>query len=268
MKITRKTGKRVYRRKVVRKAKSPTVTPAVKQYVNRMIAIDQENKVINTNISLTFGSVANNAVMNYHPILPYTGFGNSLLQGVGAGSRIGNQIKVRRVTLNYILRPTGYNVSNNPFPQPTHIQLFLGYVKGVPGEIPSSGDFNNLFQAGNTVQAPTGLLNDLVTEINKDYWVIKKRWTHKLGFSNYQGTGGAVDSQYLANNDFKLNILKKLDITKLCPKVLRFNDNNGTVSGTNLFFFYSAMNASGGAMTSLVTPCNITYWINMEYEDA
>jgi len=264
-----KKARRVARKRPVRARKPKRgVSLAVKKYVKRTIAVAAENKVINTNVADIFGSTANDATMNYHPILPYTGFTNTVPQGTGAGNRIGNQIKVRRITLNYILRPQSYNASSNPFPQPTHIQLFLGYVKGCPGEIPSSGDFNNLFQAGNTVQAPTGLLNDLVSDINKDYWVIKKRWTHKLGFSSYTGTGGAVDSQYLQNNDFKLNVLRKIDITKLCPKTLKFNDGNNTVAGSNLFFFYSAMNAMGGAMTSLVTPCSITYWINMEYEDA
>lgn len=257
----RKRGKKT-------RAKKTTVSVAVKKYVKKILATDQENKVINTNISQSFGSVINNAVMNYHPILPYAGFNNALTQGVGAGSRIGNQVKVRKVTLNYILRPIGYVAGSNPFPQPTHVQLFLGTTKGCPGEIPSSGDFQNLFQAGNAVQAPTGLLNDLVCDINKDYWTIKKRWTHKLGYASYTGSGGATDSMFSANNDFKLNILKKLDITKLCPKVLKFNDNNGTVSGPNLMFFYSAMFANGGAMTNTTITCNITYWINMEYEDA
>lgn len=247
--------------------KRSAVSLAVKNYVKKVVHVEAENKIVNYNQSLNFGNCFNNSSLYSYPILPYTGFG-TIGQGITQGTRIGNEIKLRRVMLKYVLRPTGYDVSSNPFPAPIEVDLFLGYVKTVPGEIPAAADFNNLFQLGAGVSGCAGNLSDLVQETNKDYWVIKKRWRHKIGFAGYNGTGAIASSQYFNNNEFKLNVIRKLDITKLCPATLKFNDSNGTVQGRNLFFFYQAVNAGGGTNASTALPCNINYWIDIHYEDS
>jgi len=260
----KKSVKKSYRKKVMKK---PNVSVAVKKYVNRMIHTDQENKVVNFQQQLSFGNSLNNSSLYAHPILPYTGFG-TISQGITQGTRIGNEIKIRKVMLKYVLRPTGYDVGSNPFPAPVEVEMFLGRTRGVPGEIPVVVDFNNLFQSGGTTFGPAGNLNDLLSEVNLDYWTIKKRWRHKIGFAGNNGTGAIAASQYFNNNDFKLNVVKKLNITKLCPKTLKFNDSNNTVQGPGLFFFYQALNAGGGTNGSTALPCHITYWIDIHYEDA
>lgn len=256
--------KRTFKKKRVAKR---TVSVAVKNYVKRSIAVATENKVVNFQQQLSFGNAAANSSLYAHPILPYTGFG-TIGQGITQGARIGNEIKIRKVMLKYVLRPTGYDVGSNPFPVPIEVEMYLGRTRGVPGEIPAVVDFNNLYQSGSTVFGPAGNLNDLLTEVNTDYWTIKKRWRHKIGFAGNNGSGAIAASQYFNNNDFKLNVVKKMNITKLCPKTLKFNDSNNTVQGPGLFFFYQALSANGNTNGSTVLPCHITYWIDIHYEDA
>ena len=141
--------------------------------------------------------------------------------------------------------------------------MYLGRLKGCPGEIPAAADFNNLFQLGSSVLAPSGNISDLISDINKDYWDIQKQWSHKVGFAGYNGTGAIASSQYFNNNDYKLNVIKRLDITKYVQKTLKFNDSNNTTSGKNLFFFFQTLNAGGGTNGSTVLPCNINYWIDI-----
>lgn len=260
--------KRSYRKKSgVARGKRGSVSASVKKYVNRIIHMDQENKVVNFNNSLNFGNTFANASLYSYPILPYTGFG-TIGQGITAGGRIGNEIKLRKVMLKYVLRPNPYDITNNPFPMPVEVEMYLGRTRAVPGEIPAVSDFNNLFQSGSSAFGPTGNLSDLISDTNNDYWTIKKRWRHKVGNGNYTGTGPSAGSQYYNNNDFKLNIVKKLDITKLCPKTLKFNDSNNSVQGAGLFFFYQALSAGGATNGSSVLPCHIDYWIDIHYEDA
>ena len=247
--------------------KSGSVTVAVKNYVKRTIHSQIENKCTQINAGSGFGGVAESPDLSAYPMCPLSGYW-SISQGVGQSSRIGNIIKARKVYLNYILTPRGYDATFNPSPQPMEIQLFLGYVKNTPCFIPGTSDIAELFQAGNTTTPPGGTIRDLVAVTNKDYWVIKKKWTHKLGFSNYQGTGGSVGSQYTANNDFKMNHIRRLDITKFCPATYQFNDTNISPTSKNLFFMYQAIPALGGAFGPTTVPANIEFWIDFHYEDA
>jgi len=264
MKVLGKKVKKVYRKKSMKK---PTVSVAVKNYVNRTIAKDVETKTANANYAGAFGNAVANPSLYSYPMTPYTGY-MTIGQGVQQNQRIGNVIKVKKVYLRYILRPMPYDVGANPFPAPIVVDLFLGRNRVASGDQPIAGDMNFLFQNGNTSFGPVGNLNDLISEPNKDYWTIQKRWSHKIGFSDYMGTGGSTNFQYFGNNDFKLNIIKKLDITKHYPKILKFNDGTNQVQGPGLFLFYQCVSAGGGTNASTTLPCHMTFWIDVRYEDA
>jgi len=247
--------------------KRSSVSAAVKSYVKRSIHSNLENKTMTINYAGAFGNANANPSMYSYPITPYTGY-LTIGQSIAQNGRIGNEIKIRKVYLRYILRPTPYNAASNPFPAPTQVDMYLGRTRLCAGDQPIAADFNNLYQSGNTSIPPVGNLNDLISNVNTDYFTIKKRWSHKLGYASNQGTGGAVDPQYFANNDFNLNIIRKLDITKHCPKTLKFNDATNTVQGAGLFFWYQAVSAGGGINGNTVLPAHISFWIDIQYEDA
>lgn len=266
-------GRKVLRRRPVRARKlakkhpSKGVTLGVKKYVKRVIARNIENKTVEINYGQSFGSYLEDNTLNCYPMLPYTGY-MALGQGVTQGTRIGNQIKVRKVMLNYVLRPSPYDAVFNTNPQPFEMDLMLGYVKQYPGVLPNSADTARLFQSGATSFAPSGSLRDIISTLNTDVWHIAKRWRHKIGTANYGGTGANAGQQYFNNNDFKLNVVQKMDITKFCNKNLRFNDGGTAIEGKNLFFMYQALAASGGTFTATQLPANIEFWISLDYEDA
>jgi len=243
------------------------VSSAVKKYVKRTLSASTENKCVQVNAGQGFGNVLESPDLNAYPMLPITGYW-TIAQGIGQGSRIGNEIKIKKVMLNYIISPRPYDATSNSVPQPCEIDLYLGYVRGTPSTIPTSIDINNLFQNGNSFSAPVGTLRDLVSVVNKDYWIIKKRWRHKVGFASNNGTGSSAAFQSFNNNDFKLNAIRKLDITQHVAKTVRFNDSQNTALSKNLFFMYQAVASGGGVFTSTAIPMNIEYWIDVQYEDA
>jgi len=256
--------KRGYKKRTYTK---PKVSLAVKKYVKSTLSRNIEDKCVQVNFGASFGNILESTNMNMYPMLPYLGY-MSIPQGVTQGTRIGNQIRIKKLMLNYVLRPTNYDAVFNPSLLPSHIDMFLGYVNDVPGLIPTNTDLTSLFQSGASSIAPVGTLRDLISVVNTDYWTIKKRWQHKLGFSANNGTGGSVAGQYYQNNDFKLNIVKKLDITKFVHKNLKFNDGTQTIQGDNLYFFYQAVAANGVAYAATTLPCNIEFWIDIKFEDA
>lgn len=161
--------------------KKPTVSLAVKKYVKSTMSRNIEDKCVQVNAGASFGNILESPDMNMYPMLPYLGY-MSIPQGVTQGTRIGNQVKVKKLMLNYVLRPTPYDAVFNPSTVPFHVNMFLGYVNDVPGLIPTNTDLASLFQSGASSIAPVGTLRDLISVINTDYWTIKKRWSHKLGF--------------------------------------------------------------------------------------
>lgn len=257
------------RRKPLRKKapKKPTVSESVKSYVNKVVHSNIEDKCVQINGGYSFGNVLESTDMNAYPMCPLSAYW-SITQGVGQGGRIGNVIKTRKVYLNYVLRPLIYDATTNPFPQPQEVQLMLGYVRNTPSFAPVAGDIQQLFQAGSSVTAPVGSLRDLISVINTDYWVIKKKWTHKIGYASSTGTGSNANNQYFANNDFRLNVVKRLDITKFIPATHMFNDGGVTTNAKNLFFMQQAVTSDGGINNSTRLTANIEFWIDFHYEDA
>jgi len=243
------------------------VSSAVKQYVKKALHTNVENKSQTINYAGSFGNAVANGSLYSYPMTPYTGY-MTISQGITQNQRIGNEIKIRKAVLRYILRPNPYNVDSNPFPAPTQVDLFLGRTRLCPGDQPIVGDFVNLFQNGNSSIAPVGSLNDIIAAPNTDYFTIKKRWSHKIGYNDYFGSGSIATQQYFSNNDFKLNVVRKLDITKHYPKTLKFNDGTNTVQGPGLFLWYQAVSASGAINGSTVLPTHLTFWLDIQYEDA
>jgi len=252
---------------VKKRFSKPKVSLSVKRFVKTAIAREIENKQIAITQALSFGNVVESPDLNAYPVLPYSGF-TLLPQGVTQGTRTGNQCKIRRVMLNYVLLPQPYNATTNPNPVPVHVQLFLGAVKQYKGILPQSADINLMFQLGGTTVAPTGALLDLTYQINRDNWDIKKQWGHKLGYAAYGGTGTIPAQQSFTNNDFKLNVVNRMDITKHCAASMKFNDGNSTHQGANLFFMFQAIAANGAALPATVQAAQIQYSIIIEYEDA
>lgn len=267
----RKRAVRRFAKKVIRRPRrsypKKGVSVGVKRYVTRALNRRIENKQIAGTQALSFGSILESPDMNAYPILPYTGF-LTCPQGVTQGTRTGNECKIKRVMLNYVLLPQQYNVTTNPIPVPIHVQMFLGAVKQYKGILPQSADVNLMFQLGGSAVAPGGTLMDLTYQINKDNWDIKKAWSHKLGYAAYGGTGTVPSQQSFTNNDFKLNVVGRIDITKHCAAVMKFNDGNSTHQGANLFFMFQAISANGAATGATVQTAQIQYSVSIEYEDA
>jgi len=259
-----------YAKKYARKSNVRGVSAAVKKYVNRTVHANIENKQVQVQVGANFGNITENATLNVRPLTPYPGY-IQISQGSGQNSRTGNQCKVRQATLKYVLYQHKYNETTNNQLVPVEVQMFIGFVKNSSGLLPTASDFYSLYQYNNTVNPIFGDLFDLNQKINTDYWTIKKYWRHKLGYS----TVIASDAEPVArpwagyaNNDFKLNIVRTMDITKLYPKNLKFNDVSDTLQGQGLFFFFQAVAADGSILPSNQTPAVINWQLDVSYEDA
>lgn len=249
--------------------RSPTISYAVKKYVKSSIHKEIENKqtYYNGGSPLNITSYVNTASsLGGYPLTPFAN-NMQIVQGLGQADRIGNTIKTRKLVLNYVLYPALYDVTSNPYPVPQMVKIWIGYFKGNPNAIPS--DYSRFFQQGNTASAPSSNLDDMMKPVNSDAWIIKKSFIHKVGHASNTGTGGVATFGYNANNDYSLNIMRKVDLTKYCSKILKYNDSISytPVSNHSLFMFIEAVEATGNTGGAGI-PIKMRYWIDYTYEDA
>lgn len=254
-------------KKAVRKTKTKINLTSVKSIVNRAIARNTENKtfeVYNTG-TLIYGS--SNAAMSSTivPVSPYAGY-LQINQGVSQGDRIGNRIKIKKITFKGNIIPRAYNNITNPLPCPIMVIIRLFYDRVNPMIIPnaSSSDF---LQLGGSSRGLTNDLVDVYAPINNDRFRLLAKKTFKVGFAAYESP--IVGNRYgNTNNDYKLTANFKFDITKHCIQEVKYNDNSSSPNTRGVFAVFQAVRADGSPIPSAEIMAEYSYILRMDYEDA
>jgi len=245
--------------------KRANLTLATKRYIKRTIHSQIENKTeTDRQIGQVITSYNISPTLWTESMIPYV----NIPQGTGQGERIGNVIRTMKCVFKYVLYPAPYSVALNPIPLPNEVMVFFGKVKNSRAQQPVASDYARLFQSGETTLAPTSQLMDLILDINKDWWTIYKVFRHKIGRSITTGTGNNIAASYYANNDFKLNVVKSVNLTKHCPKLVRFNDGTSQPTNDGLWAFAMCVNADGSFSNFNQAPVAMDYSIHYSYEDA
>jgi len=264
-------AKRAYRKKaprakrVYKKRTAKGVTVATKRYVKREIHRNIENKTESGEHNLTITSHNQNTNMNVTSLIPYANISHGTFQG----SKIGNEIRTRKLILRMVITMNPYELAYHTYCKPEIVQIFIGKVKNAKPQFPIAADFQKLFQQGDSSTPPLSNLLDLCLPINKDYFTIYKTMKLKIGYAQSSQPSGAAPSgnQYYSNNDYKLNHIITLDVTKYCPKLLKFND--GTLQPTNDGLFMWAQCVPGdGTAGDQARPVNMKLVTEYVYEDA
>lgn len=259
-----KKSKASYRKKRTARLAKP-VRRAVKKIVN---SLAETKQVVWSGNFNTCSYTSNNSSAGFVPLTPHnTTPGLTLTQGTGEGNRIGNTVRVVKATMRYCVYANPYDGLLNliPKPQDLIIRLFTGkrstttLLTSVPG----------YFELGSSSITPTGTVADLNRQVNNDLYSEYTVRKHKVGFSNYGGTGNQTNYQSYANNDYKLNIVKTIDYTKYIPKVIRFDDSLSENPTSKLVqMFVESVNADGTTQPSSYTPLSFNYTLSLWYKDS
>lgn len=264
-----KTKARMLAHKAIKRAiRKPRVSLAVKKYVKSTIHKNIENKSYQVGYSASLGGYNTNNTLYAFPLTPYTG-GVNITQGVTQSTRIGNQVKPRKLLWDFVLSPRPYDAANNVAPQPLEVEMIICSLRPANGEMPTSTDVANFYQLNNSSIAPSGQLYDMTQKINTDLFHVYKRMHFKLGFANSGGTGVNAAYQSFANNDYKMNIHRKINVTKYCPKVITWNDNVVSPTSRCVFVLFNVLPSVGGsAFAAGQAPLRIDSTLSLDFEDA
>lgn len=255
-------GYKAYKRKVAKKA--------IKRVVRSVISRPAETKSVEYwQLDKPLYAVGNVNFPDNVFALGFNTVGPNLTQGTGPGSRIGNQVTIKKAMLKGVLVPMPYNVTTNPTPKPVQVRMVLIYDREDPNDAFLPG--NQLMQAGNGAAALEGRITDMLHPYNTDRYRILMQRTFKLGFAEYAGTTGSTSNQGIfqayANNDFKLNHQVKLDFTKYLPKKVKWNDNTSTPTTRGVYALFHLANADGSTLDQSIIAAEWSFGITIEYQD-
>jgi len=265
----RSTKKRVFKKRSFKRKSSRRPSVAVKKMVRREIARNVETKHRQSDIlDAPFYYPAQGALYDSANTLAISPSSTNLaiVQGTSDGTRIGNKIKLKKLTFKGIWVANGYSAAANPIPEPMQVKLVLFYDKTAPTAIPAPR--SDYFQFNSTVLPFQGDLTDLLGPANADKYRVLATKTFKLGFQQYFGTGNQPNQQQFSNNDFKLNKNIIWDVTKYCVSDIRYNDNSPTPTTRGLFMQVIVSPAGGQVGSAGVVPCSAQWWTEAAYEDA
>jgi len=262
----RKSGKRVARKSYARKGRS---VASVKSIVAKMLSKNIEKKCFQ------FLGTGHDILPSSSPgfdsqIIPVSPAASYLAinQGLGQGGRIGNKITIKKLTMDGVLFPLGYNAVSNLTPAPLQVKLWVFYDKEEPNAVPSPMLAADILQFGSSSIAFQNELFDHTMPINLDRYRVLTTRTYKLGYASYGGTGAQPQQGNFANNDFKLNCRVKLDLTKYAIKRCVYRDNSSTPTTRGLYAMFQPVYANGNPILATQIPARFEYMLNVEYQDA
>lgn len=244
------------------------LNPVEKKEVRNMISRRIEDKIRIWSISRQLSSTSNAPDTNN--IMALSPYASQLQidQGTGQGSRVANRIKITKSIFKFMLTPQQYSASANPAPRPQIVRMVLFYDRLNTTVTPTPFANNDFFDNNNSVGGFAGNTTDLVRMFNTDRYRILKVKTFKLGFANYGGTNANADAQTFANNDYKLNIIRKYDITKHLVKNVLYVDTNSNPSSRGLWVMFYTMPANTSTFGSTDFPLLLSGQVETHYEDA
>jgi len=252
--------KRFYKKKLVKKQ-------TVKQIVKKELARQIENKTGATTGLFGMKQDAQNTIQNAFQLLP------SIQQNASESGRIGNTIKMKNVYLRGILRyQPNATLSTVPLtPSQYLVRIFIGRLKQSL-DVPSVVQFPSLLRTGSATLAfdsTDGL--SLCRRVNKELFTVYYDKIFKLGTaapSNNTATYNILTG--MSNNDYKLNHMIKINLTKYVKQTWIYNDNATGPSNTALYMWGGLVDAmtSDAISGTSVYPVALDFDIEYSYEDA
>lgn len=197
----------------------------------------------------------------------------SISQGAGDGQRISNKITTKSVSFKFNIYVAPYNASSNPNPKPYLVTLWIFKLANDAQESRSDAAnmmVSNMFDLGNTATSIQNNLTDHIRPYNNNVVRVLRKMTFKVGHSEYAGTGSAPASQNFTSNDYKLNIIKYLNVTKYVNKTFRFEDTSTdpTTKKTFFAFTFAPADGSSGAFLDPFAPVRVSWYVDYKYKDA
>lgn len=262
-----------YNYRSVRKVKD------VKKIVKRVLANQSETKVQVMDWTLNPLCLQNATATlggNYVVLNPSNATLGSytINRGTGSGQMVGDRIRLKSAVLEYVLTLTPFNATSNTQPRPVYLRAFIYKYKKSPQNDPQvtnicgNGVNANLFDIGTSDIGFVGTLTDLNQRLNTDAYTYYAHRTWKLGNSiPVAGVNNTTPLYTYANNDFKMSVVGKWNVTKYLPKIME-RDDGGVWQDDYIILMFQVLSADNALIASAQQLVRADISIDLKYTDA
>jgi len=269
-------------RKAVRKAVKSVQKARMRAVIKEVLGRQVETKIVQYGGSLQAYSISsglsqtqfNSACLMVSPqgaSIPAITQGYPIIgNGVGQDQRIGDEIKIKGIYLNYLATALGYDATTNPNPKSFLITIWVIQPKtqaatGLLVTNIQGGALNNnsnFFEnQANADSGLTGTTIDLLRKVDKDNYKVLAVRTHKLGFAGNLNTSNAVAT--FQNNDFNQFVRGRIKLKGWNHKFSRQEFQQRQP----IFMFASCMSADGSAYPVNGLPASFVFNETIYYSD-
>nr|WAE42392.1 MAG: capsid protein [Cressdnaviricota sp.] len=185
-----------------------------------------------------------------------------IVQGTGAGDRLGDRVHIKKVTFRAIMTPVIQTaVVNTPIAlQEVRVAVLKNKLAPQSGIVMA-----NLFQYGSTNVPPNSTLTDMIQPFNKEASILFKNKTFKCGMSAYTAN---TPNFINCNNDFKVNNKFTWDLTKASPKVCQFSGSTAASQVSAIpWMLFMVSAADGTSVATQSQAVSVQYSIDVEFTD-
>lgn len=252
-------------RKTPRKSKKAKKTPKklvitnLKKLIQKEINKDSETKWA-TSVESTFGAINGGGILSTTNGLTTSDIIPSVVQGTGAGDRIGNVVSNAKLYIKVFLNSLAYDVVTNPNAFPCYVDMYI--VSNKNSNDTTCPSTALLLREGSTTVAYDGSMLRTMDNINTNLWTLIKYKRFKMAVIGQPlATTTSADGM---NNGSAISHLYKTTI-KL-PK-LQYIDNSGDPTNKAIYILFGFTNINGNLQANTVQRATATVQTLMSFDD-
>lgn len=188
--------------------------------------------------------------------------------GTGQDQRIGDEIRIKGIYVDYLLTALGYNATTNTAPKSYVCEVWI-----IQAKVGSNVNLDvSRIQAGsaladffenqtNNDSGFSGITVDMLRRVDRDNWKVIAKRTHKIGYTGTLNASNVVAT--LGNNDFHQFAKGRIKIPAFTMKWDRIE----YPQNQPMYFFVQIMNADGTSLATTQVPVTCVMNETIYYTD-
>jgi len=196
-------------------------------------------------------------------------YGPTMARGVSDGNYLGNKFSIVNYVHQFVLTPTAYNATSNTQATPCWVRVYYFKNKFAPCSDLVANNFNSVgtfFNGGTTTLGFGGSLMDLTRRIDNQNFTYLTHRTYKVGQATPATTSGTTAYHPYTNNDFKLSVIGKVNLSPYFKKPVTINDASVTMTPW-VYMMVQCISANGNILATSQLPIQMQNEFLITYTD-
>lgn len=255
---TNKSLTKTIRRVINRQAETKSVQTSVSKFP---MCLQQSGSVIGGNVFIMTPSQAT--------------YGYNISRGTSNNNMIGNKIRITSLIQDIVIVPLPYDGTTNTQVRPSIVRLYYFKSKRNPAEDPNIAAYANssttatadFFDLSSGDYGFIGGLFDMTRKIAPENYTYLTHRTYKVGNATPALTAGTTTAHALTNNDYKMSVISRVNLTRYVNKTPWTKDDAGNWTKPWIICLIQVVSGNGDIYTTSQLPVNVQFNVSCKFKD-